>query len=47
MGYNAHATVLLDPWAQTPTIVDENDPDSRVLTDAIDLDAVGQDKEPW
>ena len=47
LGENIHATVLLDPWAQTPTVVDENTQADSKLTNAIDLDAVGQDKDPW
>jgi prepilin-type N-terminal cleavage/methylation domain-containing protein len=47
LGENVHATVMLDPWAQTPTVIDENTQNNAVLTDAIDLDAVGQDKDPW
>ena len=47
LGENIHATVLLDPWAQTPTVVDENTQADLTLTNAIDLDAVGQDKDPW
>ena len=47
LGENVHATVMLDPWAQTPTVVDENTQSDSKLTNAIDLDAVGQDKDPW
>ena len=47
LGENIHATVLLDPWAQTPTVVDENTQANSTLTTSIDLDAVGQDKDPW
>ena len=47
LGENVHATVMLDPWAQTPTVVDENSGTRITLSDAIDLDAVGQDKDPW
>jgi prepilin-type N-terminal cleavage/methylation domain-containing protein len=46
-GSTVNATVMLDPWAQTPAVVDENNPAPTTLLDAIDLDAVGQDKDPW
>jgi len=46
-GQNVFATIMLDPWAQTPTVVDEMRDDPAVLSDAIDLDAIGQDKDPW
>ena len=46
-GSNVFATIMLDPWAQTPSVVDEMRGDTTVLSDAIDLDAIGQDKDPW
>lgn len=46
-GENVFATIMLDPWAQVPTIIDELKNESAVLSDAIDLDAIGQDKDPW
>lgn len=46
-GTATDATVMLDPWAQGPYVVDELAEQKTVLSDAIDLDAVGQDKEPW
>ena len=47
VGENVNASLMLDPWAQTPSVVDENAPNAAILSDAIDLDAVGQDKDPW
>ena len=46
-GSVVNATVMLDPWSQTPAVVDEYNEAPRVLPDAIDLDAAGQERDPW
>ena len=46
-GNVVNATVMLDSWAQTPSVVDEYSGRSTTLPDAIDLDEVGQEKDPW
>lgn len=47
VGESINSTIMLDPWAQTPSVVDELSLETTLLSDAIDLDAIGQDKEPW
>lgn len=47
IGTSTNATIMLDPWAQSPQVVDELSGERVTLSDAIDLDAIGQDKEPW
>ncbi len=46
-GVATDTTVMLDPWAQGPYVVDELAMEKTTLSDAIDLDAIGQDKDPW
>lgn len=47
IGESVNATIMLDPWAQAPSVVDELSLERTLLSDAVDLDAIGQDKEPW
>ena len=40
-------SITLDPWATGPYVIDNTQDKIIMLPDAFDLDAAGQDREPW
>ena len=46
-GKATESSLVLDPWAQGPFVVDELNPEIVLLPDSFDLDAAGQDRVPW
>lgn len=47
IGEDTDTTLILDPWAQGPLLVDEMLMEVQTMPDAFDLDAAGQDRVPW
>ena len=41
------ASIVLDPWAPGPYVVDNTRQEVVLFPDVFDLDAAGQDREPW
>jgi prepilin-type N-terminal cleavage/methylation domain-containing protein len=46
-GEATESSLVLDPWAQGPFVVDELNHEIVLLPDSFDLDAAGQDQVPW
>lgn len=46
-GQAVDASIVLDPWSPGPYVVDNTRQEVIMLPDVFDLDAAGQDREPW